>query len=271
MTTSTHPSTSEPLPLAISCLTKGNPSVRTVHGLNEATRDLGVPHYYIAGRLYLDDGRNDMIFKFKEEMFDGYDYLLMVDDDVEFTAENVRDLYTAAALSGAKWASGQYMNVDGRKGMIVCAYHLNAADPSEHETLAVFEDGTFFDPIPLIERPDHSIYVDAVGAGFMLLHRDVIEEMESHFPLPSPWFDEPVIRGISEARPIHVGEDLGFALKMHAMGYQCLLAPVRVTHHKTIGLTIPEFGTLPQDRARRDARTGVSSAGVVDVPQPAGA
>lgn len=245
--------------LLISVLTSGRPHLDVVASCNAATQAFHVPHVFHRGGLYLDDNRTEQILDFLHN-WPGRDHLLLVDDDIEFTPDAVSRLFYYG--HDVAWASGQYANFDAHAGQIVCAYtldHFTRRGPdTDPTTLPVFEDGAMFHPIPLADAPLFPTFVDSVGAGFTLLSRAFLLDMQAKFPPPNPWYDEPVIKGwvdpahpeLAGSRNVHLGEDHGFALKASSMGVQCLLAPVDVIHHKVTRLSIP---ALVEARARLDA------------------
>lgn len=73
--------------------------------------------------------------------------------------------------------------------------------------------------------------VDAIGTGYLAIHRSLLDTMGQHYGEPLPWFDEPVRDGV------HYGEDMGFALRCRDLGYPVLAhRGCTPLHHKTTKL-----------------------------------
>jgi len=109
--------------------------------------------------------------------------------------------------------------------------------------------GVFFHaiPVPHVDLPPFPI--DAAGAGFLLIHRDLITNMPNFFqftylderadppatvtvPSPSPWFDEVTYRGAT------LGEDMTFCMRVRALGGDVTVHPnVQLVHHKMCAIT----------------------------------
>lgn len=70
-------------------------------------------------------------------------------------------------------------------------------------------------PIKVSEMPENQlIECDGIGAGFMLIHRSLIEEMLGVYGSPMPWFETEVYDGI------FYGEDYTFCMRMDKLGYK---------------------------------------------------
>lgn len=77
--------------------------------------------------------------------------------------------------------------------------------------------------------------VDAMGTGFMCIHRNVLEEMEPIYDEPTPWFECEAFG----TPPKRIGEDLGFCRRVADIGYPMFVhTGVRVHHFKEIDLTV---------------------------------
>lgn len=220
--------------LALGCLTSGHPSLETVEAIERVRQAKLVSHHlFVSSGPYLDDGRNDMMQQFLDNT--DASHLLIVDDDIDFTVDDVRAIRSYAPRSHC--VSGQYPNFDGRVGLIVCAYHLiDAPDPA---TYPAFDDGKYFAPILFDDAPHECMDIDSAGAGFMLISRALLEYMVLHYPRPTPWWQEPIIAGY-DSQHVHLGEDHGFALRLKALDVQMILAPIRVTHIKRTRLKVPD-------------------------------
>ena len=72
---------------------------------------------------------------------------------------------------------------------------------------------------------------DAVGAGFLAVHRSVAELLRDTYKGPSPWFDEPTLSAKK------LGEDFGLCLRLRQLDIPVWVRPdVRVDHYKTMKL-----------------------------------
>ncbi len=85
--------------------------------------------------------------------------------------------------------------------------------------------------------PDHAptpspvCSVAAVGCGFLAIHTSLLDHMADVYPLPLPFFDEPVLN------TVHLGEDLAFCHRARSLGYPVLVNRACVVmHHKTMKL-----------------------------------
>lgn len=189
---------------------------------------------------YLDDGRNKVVANALQ--LPDWEWLLFVDSDIELTPELVTTLLVPVQdleLNAFPVIAGVYVNPfdDGlhadNVGPVVYTWGqyrgLGAEEGMEsfvrvsREELAALPD---FHP----STPEVCI-VDAVGTGFLALHRSLLTHMQSVYPSPQPWFHEPVVNGV------HFGEDMGFCLRLKELGYPVLVnracTPV---HRKTMKL-----------------------------------
>jgi len=175
---------------------------------------------------YLDDGRNRVIEAF---MATDAEWLLFVDSDIAFAPRDLARLVVWAREKPETRAisSGCYFSPQGGKFYTV-AYRLDGGNASG--------------PYVAIESSEITARrtptkVDAVGAGFMLLHRGMLEHFATVFAPPQPWFAE-VVTSLDDGTPVHMGEDLTFCARAQSLGYPIWLhRAVRLTHYKTVGLT----------------------------------
>lgn len=130
------------------------------------------------------------------------DYLLMLDSDMVFRA----DVISRLVVHNEPIMNGMYFQPSLNGGpSFPCMYR--------HQTGTAKSDGMF------VTLGDHwqrqaVIQVDAVGAGFMMVHRDVFETIRKLMPnYAAPWFQE-VQRGDNL-----VGEDFTFCMRASEMGY----------------------------------------------------
>lgn len=172
---------------------------------------------------YLDDARNTVVDAFLSQTDD--DILLFADSDTGFTAEQVSELTNMIGPS-SPCVGGLYYSAFGRDGIgfAPVAYKWGSHPETQQRFLRQLD--------PDIERldecrPGEMIKVDAVGTGFMAIHRDLLIRMGEQYAGTQPWFAE------EDFENTHHGEDFTFCLRLAEMGVPVYLAPhVRVKHYK---------------------------------------
>ncbi len=187
---------------------------------------------------YLDMGRNEAVQKYYAQP-DITDYLLFVDTDIAFTADDIRAVVDAAeayyaATNDRPVVGGLYQGVvAGGKHRNVIAYELRADDDGTHRfyPISVDEINAY-----TAETPDALFEVGGIGTGFMLIHRDILDHFTEVFEAPQQWFYEGVINGQ------WFGEDLIFCLRAKSLGHPVFAHPrVRLTHYKEVGLAFTDL------------------------------
>ena len=170
-----------------------------------------------AGSPYIDDSRNHLARWFLNET--DYDKFLSLDSDISFVPQDLAQL--AADLDdGLECVSGCYYNVFEGVLKPVVKFLDARLTPAQSD-----------DPI---------MEVDKVGAGFVMVTREVLEKMAATYDEPSPWFYEPVVDGE------HLGEDFGFCHRVHEIGAKVHIdLRVQLSHYKTVRLTGPNVPPLP--------------------------
>ena len=148
-----------------------------------------------------------------------HQWLLFVDSDMVFTPDDVRDLLAAGA-AGKQVIAGTYVG-----HMLVGQSKVEAVR---------LEDG--LKPLDIAELTGEVIPVDFVGAGFLLVHREVFEALaDGPAGEPLPWFEELILTdvpGVGDGLPL--GEDWGFCSRVAEAGYQVWLhTGVQVGHSKS--------------------------------------
>jgi hypothetical protein len=182
--------------------------------------------FYHKSGPYMDMARNELVRRFYQPQFDECDRLLMIDSDIEFRPEDVRRL----EADDLPIVSGVYHNVfDGVMRPI--AYEWSD-DRTGMIPVVTWPDGvstnndSYADPITT---------TDGVGAGFLMIRRDVLDTMRDHYGEPCPWFAEEIIEGV------HWGEDLCFCLRAAELGFKTHVdRRVQVAHHKGVRLGGPK-------------------------------
>ena len=145
-------------------------------------------------------GRNQLLQAF---LSTGSEWLLMVDTDILFTVDDV----AALLRLGAPAACGWYNDAEG---LSVARWWA----PDERRMV----------PVDLPAEPTE---IAGVGAGFLLVHRVVLQKMDDGSDPEFPWFAEGRRAGRS------IGEDYEFCYRLHDRGIPLLLDPsVHVGHRK---------------------------------------
>jgi GT2 family glycosyltransferase len=154
---------------------------------------------------YLDQGRNGLVRWFLEETI--ADKFLSLDADISFVPRDLAQL-------------------DADEVDCVSGVYCNAFDGVVRPVASFFTDTEMSDE-PLME-------VEAVGAGFLLITRNLLEKMALLYEPPMRWFHEPIIDGA------HFGEDFGFCYRLGEMGVPVHLdLRVQLSHYKTVRVTGP--------------------------------
>lgn len=194
---------------------------------------------------YLDDGRNKVVAN--ALTLPDWEWLLFVDSDIELLPEHITTLLAPYAHEDPFQArvhsviAGVYVNPfdDGLHadniGPVVYEwgeYVGLGAEPGMESFMRVTRERLA--DLPPVFPDDHwadVVQVDAVGTGFMAVHRSMLTMMQYNYDAPQPWFHEPVINGV------HMGEDMGFCYRLREMGYPVLVhRGVTPVHRKTMKL-----------------------------------
>lgn len=190
---------------------------------------------------YLDDGRNKAIANALQ--LPDWEWLLFVDSDIEWQSHHVAMLLHPFAIgdldpSEFSVIAGVYVNPfdDGlytdNVGPVVYTWGpyqgVGAEEGMESFVRMTREE---LADLRCVMGVESVCRVDAVGTGFLAIHRSMLEHMQQLFFPPLIWFHEPVVNGV------HFGEDMGFCLRLRDLGYPVLVnracTPI---HHKTMKL-----------------------------------
>lgn len=190
-------------------ITSGAYRIETVKALLE-TKGSGIVEYFALKQHgpYLDTGRNAIIESFLEQ---GQDWLVFFDSDIVWQPPQIEQLVESADPQTRPVVSGVYFSP-----------LLDEVKP----ILYRWVDGQFqqLTKQDLDDAPDDLVQVDACGAGFLAIHRDLLLKMQNEFPPPTPWFAEVPVNGIQ------CGEDLTFCARLAKMG-----VPVYANRAVTVG------------------------------------
>ena len=192
---------------------------------------------------YMDQGRNKTVFN--ALAYKNTEWVMTLDDDVAFRPADIYDLIDWAIEHRLHAVGGIYASPrDGQNFAVAYRHDLDSlgidGKPDGYIDLTV-------DEIDAMDPDDPTTcQVAAVGTGFLLIHRSVLELMRFIYNPPQPWFAEltvpmPDPRDEMDANlGTHMGEDLTFCRRLWAIGVPVHVAPhIRLTHFKKVGITIP--------------------------------
>lgn len=206
----------------IGVITAGDVRVETCRSLLTAAVTEGTPvthTYLLTYGPYLDDARNRVVEKF---LTSPCDLLLFVDSDIEFTIEDIR--LVADATSPTTPVVGGVYYSPKRPGSRSPVVYTLVPDMDAHYGQAVFTQLTAEQVDAYASQP---FPADAIGTGFMCIHRSLLDKMLVEFGNPTPWFAEEIVNGV------HVGEDMMFCLRADSLGFPPLAHPgVSISHYK---------------------------------------
>jgi hypothetical protein len=157
-------------------------------------------------------GRNTMVAQFRRTEFE---YLMWIDSDIEFTADDVGKLLA--------------MNADVAAG----CYRMKKPGSK----YAAWVNGALIDDLDKFKEP---VAVDYAGTGFMMIHRRVFDKLEPHVtPLWEGqvgechgFFSQKLISHEDSGRYIELPEDYSFCLRWRDIGGKVMMDPsVRLIHH----------------------------------------
>lgn len=205
------------LPVALSVMTAGEIRYETAESICRVVATETVSQaFFVQHGPYLDQGRNKMVRVFNDERIrERCTHLLMVDSDIAFTPEDVIKLYEA----DKPIVSGVYYSLFDGFPKPVIYEHTVVMDHKRMDAIGKWPDGWPTWAQRMVgAKVDTSelepvVQVAAAGAGFLMIHSDVLDAMGKEFGEPQPWFSEPVIDGI------YFGEDLAFCLRAQDLGF----------------------------------------------------
>lgn len=180
---------------------------------------------------YLDQGRNYVCQSFLETECD---WLLFIDSDISWTRENIEKLVASAHPKYKPVVSGVYYSNFGatdtsKGGVLPVVYRWGYKEDPVGGPTYTFVNDNWKDG----EWPDDRLFkVDSFGAGFLLIHRSILEEMIGRYGFPAPWFLCQVVKDVM------MGEDHLFCLRVAHMGHSLYVhTGVQVGHHKGTDLS----------------------------------
>ena len=154
----------------------------------------------------------DRSFKYRQEPLEGFDYFLFVDSDISFTLADAMKLLSHRAPV----VSGLYFEKSEPMKSVAGFWELDEkSEPirgKKGDTLAAGIKG--------------AVEVDYVGAGFLLIARQVLGEL--HYP----WFNQVPCTVPGTAEELPIGEDMGFCIGCNEAGIPILCdMDAKLGHH----------------------------------------
>lgn len=164
--------------------------------------------------IYIADNRNSIVLKFLEQT--DADWLIQFDSDIKFPSNTVETLLENYE-TGFKVISGVYNNTK----------YENGKQRIVPMTFRFVEESNSYKPIKIGKIPT---IVDVVGAGCLLVHREVFEKFDKTAYMP--WFG---YEASNIMKPF--GEDFTFCRRVRRLGYNIIADPrVPLVHYKVIGV-----------------------------------
>lgn len=238
------PGQDSPPTVGIHYVTAGQPEYENVQSLLmlATSHDLRMQFVGVPNGPYMDQGRNRATFNFLS--LTDCEWMLCLDDDVADGAMPARilDLIDFGVRHRAHVIGGCYASPRDGTNYVVAYHHPPRPDDADSLDLNSYIDLTVAQVDAMSPDDPESCRVAAIGTGFLLIHRSVLELMTYVYPPPQPWFAQiNATSGLDDdALGTHLGEDLTFCRRLIGMGVPVHLHPaVRLTHFKKLGITLP--------------------------------
>ena len=121
------------------------------------------------------------------------DWMLFVDSDISFTADDLKFLCESADSAERKIVSGLYFTLPKTDPIFPYPVAFVKNEKGGYLAISDFEENSLF-------------LIDAAGLGFVLIHRSVVEKMLSTYSLSEIFVSS------------QFGEDIAFFEKVHEIG-----------------------------------------------------
>ncbi|MBM4407835.1 MAG: glycosyltransferase family 2 protein [Chloroflexi bacterium] len=211
-----------------------NWSLRALEGHDRANHQHIVTYSHMDSGPLLSHARNQMVQAF---LAGDCEWWFTMDDDMIFHPDALDQLMALADADERPIVSGLYFG-GGRSALITPHIFVIAQD----------SEGNYFTEKRTGFPWDMPFDCDAVGAGFMLVHRSVLERMgEVYVPKTAyPWFQETEVSFVDDGGTRHhmgIGEDVTFCIRARTLGYRIWVDPrIYLGHSKryTIDRTVYE-------------------------------
>jgi len=203
------------------------------------TNGMQLHHCFMMNESLIDRARNGLAYDYLTKS--DADYLLFVDADIQFRAEDV-----LAMMSFEKeLICGPYPKKHVNWPVIIEAVKSGIEDPAILEKLV----GEYvFTPLKADTKMEKIIKVSEAGTGMMLIHRSVFAKMKEKFPENYYVSDDSRVQVSGERREMHayfrtaiidnryLSEDYYFCHKWREIGGDVWLFPwSQCTHYGTYG------------------------------------
>lgn len=193
-------------------------TVRGIRACLQSPSDLGVDfHLSMIQSSNICHARNfllneDKSFKYRQEPLEGFDYFLFVDSDISFTLADAMKLLSHRTPVVA----GLYFEKSDPTISVAGFWELDEKkEPirgKKGDTLALGMKGV--------------CEVDYAGAGFLLIARQVLSELQY------PWFNQVPVSSERMGEELPIGEDMGFCIGCNEAGIPILCdLDVKLGHH----------------------------------------
>lgn len=223
--------------ISIASLTRGDPRLEFVGSLFGIREHSAIGHIEIKQTLYLHHGREEMALSFMQNETWG-DWLMFIDDDTLFTREAFDTLIAEAnpatrpIIGGVYW-SPNHATLDPTNDVFPVVFNLDSGERGTQ-----YQDCFVHRPMPRgwVAAQTEPFECDAIGTGFLMIHRSVLAHMMSHYPGPLHWFTMDTIDGVA------AGEDLNFCYRAKELGYPVWavpLGPDQIQHMKIVRIVRP--------------------------------
>lgn len=238
------PGQDDPPSVAIHYVSAGQPMFENVQSLLGLSTDKRLRAHVIGvtSGPYMDQGRNRATFNCLSLTAD--EWMLCLDDDVAkpaSMADDILALVDFAVRHRAHVVGGCYASPHDGRNFVVAYRHPDGPDGAVD--LDSYRDLTVEEVDAMNPDDPTSCHIAAVGTGFLLVHRSILELMMHVYSAPQPWFAELTVNDAGDTNSglgTHLGEDLTFCRRLWAMGIPVHLHPVvRLTHFKKVGITLP--------------------------------
>lgn len=213
--------------------------------LYRASRQFGfkVSFYYFAHGALITNNRNNAVTEMLE--IEDSTHLLFIDSDILFEAKDVVKLLVATSMP-------EYDLVAG-------VYPLKLDEPQ-------FQVETF-GKVSLPDQTDHGLWeIKAVGTGFMMMKRKVLEQMVKEYPeLKYTWKGKTTYALFHQCMEDdrYMGEDISFCKRWRLIGGKLWVDPsIRLKHigtkiydHNLIDLMTKEANAIPRYEVKKQEET----------------
>lgn len=163
------------------------------------------------------------------------DWQLWLDSDEDFPPDTLDILMELADPDTTPVIGGLYIS-PLPEGLRPLMWRRNLAAPHGNSQLDIFSD---VEVRRMIDAGVRHVDVDATGAGCLLVHRSVLEEMIQHYNPPAVWFCEEPVNGVME------GEDFGFCRRVRELGHRVVVdLGVDVGHYKPVRFNKSMLGNV---------------------------